>query len=115
MSSDSDAIDLDRIKISHGVHAIPQTQTSSADHPGVSAVMEKKQIPSNADIIEIVARREVEVNAKVIDDESVEARIERLGRERPKRFRTLWAEIGFVFSISMAQVITVSFYSLVAA
>jgi hypothetical protein len=41
-------------------------------------------------------------------DESVEARIERLGRQRPEVFGSLWAEIGFVFSISMSQVLSVS-------
>jgi hypothetical protein len=41
-------------------------------------------------------------------EESFEARIERLGRERPRQFKSLWAEIGFCFSISMSQVLTVS-------
>ena len=40
-------------------------------------------------------------------DESLEARLERLGRQRPEIFDTLWAEIGFVFSISMSQVLSV--------
>ncbi|KAI9646664.1 hypothetical protein NHQ30_004661 [Ciborinia camelliae] len=39
-------------------------------------------------------------------EESPEVRIERLGRQRPEVFRSLWAEIGFVFSISMSQVLT---------
>jgi len=41
------------------------------------------------------------------EEESLEARIERLGRERPPKFKSLWAEIGFVFSISMSQVLSV--------
>jgi MFS family permease len=40
-------------------------------------------------------------------DEPVEARIERLGRERPKIFRTIWSEMGFVFSVSMSQILAV--------
>jgi hypothetical protein len=40
-------------------------------------------------------------------EESFEARIERLGRQRPEVFGSLWAEIGFVFSISMSQVLSV--------
>jgi hypothetical protein len=40
-------------------------------------------------------------------EESTEARIERLGRQRPEVFGSIWAEIGFVFSISMSQVLTV--------
>lgn len=41
-------------------------------------------------------------------EESMEARIERLGRERPQQFKSLWAEVVFVFSISMSQVLSVS-------
>jgi hypothetical protein len=40
-------------------------------------------------------------------EESLEARLERLGRQRPEVFRSLWAEMGFVFSISMSQVLSV--------
>jgi hypothetical protein len=46
------------------------------------------------------------------EEETVSQRIERLGRERPKAFKTLWAEIGFVFTISMSQVLTVSSFFL---
>ena len=42
------------------------------------------------------------------EEESLEARIERLGRERPQQFKSLWAEVVFVFSISMSQVLSVS-------
>src|SRR6187402_1816308 len=41
-------------------------------------------------------------------EESTEARLERLGRQRPEVFGSIWAEIGFVFSISMSQVLSVS-------
>lgn len=41
-------------------------------------------------------------------EESVEARIQRLGRERPAVFKSRWSEIGFTFSICMCQVLTVS-------
>ena len=40
-------------------------------------------------------------------DESAEARLERLGRQRPEVFNSIWSEIGFVFSISMCQVLSV--------
>jgi MFS family permease len=40
-------------------------------------------------------------------EESAQARLERLGRQRPEVFGSLWAEIGFVFSISMSQVLSV--------
>ena len=41
-------------------------------------------------------------------EESLEARLERLGRQRPEVFSSVWAEIGFVFSISMSQVLSVN-------
>jgi hypothetical protein len=44
-------------------------------------------------------------------EESLEARLEQLGRQRPEVFGSLWAEIGFVFSISMSQVLSVSLSS----
>lgn len=40
------------------------------------------------------------------NEESAQARVERLSRERPQVFRSVWAEIAFVFSICMSQVIT---------
>lgn len=68
--------------------------------------------PSNtADAIEFVAPQIAEDDPKMNGDETHEARIERLGRQRPEKFRTLWAEIGFVFSIVMSQVMTVSIHS----
>jgi MFS family permease len=44
-------------------------------------------------------------------EESLEARIERLGRERPSTFKTIWSEIAFVFSITMSQLLTEYFVS----
>ncbi|KAF2842122.1 MFS general substrate transporter [Patellaria atrata CBS 101060] len=49
--------------------------------------------------------------AEMEQEESHEARIERLGRERPAIFKTRWAEIGFVYSIVMSQVLTEYFVS----
>ena len=40
-------------------------------------------------------------------EESIEARLERLGRQRNMVFGSIWSEVGFVFSISMSQVLTV--------
>ncbi|KAF5680227.1 major facilitator family transporter [Fusarium denticulatum] len=44
-------------------------------------------------------------------DESLQARIERLGRERPPILTTRWSEIIFIFSISMSQFLTEYFVS----
>lgn len=41
-------------------------------------------------------------------EESMEARLERLGRQRPETFHSAWSEIGFVFSVCMCQVLSVS-------
>lgn len=41
------------------------------------------------------------------DEESPMARIERLGRARPEKFKSTWEEVGFCFSIVMSQVLTV--------
>jgi hypothetical protein len=41
------------------------------------------------------------------EEESTLARIERLGRARPEKFKSIWEEIGFCFSIVMSQVLTV--------
>ncbi|KAM0719034.1 hypothetical protein Q7P37_004939 [Cladosporium fusiforme] len=46
-----------------------------------------------------------------LDEEPLQARIERLGRERPAVFTSVWREAGFVFSISMSQLMTDFFVS----
>jgi hypothetical protein len=40
-------------------------------------------------------------------EESAKARVERLGRQRPEKFKSLWAEVGFIFALSMSQVLSV--------
>lgn len=45
------------------------------------------------------------------NEESVQARVERLGRERPPVFQSVWAEVAFVFSICFSQIITEYFVS----
>jgi len=44
-------------------------------------------------------------------EESEAARLERLGRQRPEKLASIWKEFGFVFSITMAQVLTEYFVS----
>ncbi len=44
-------------------------------------------------------------------EDSLQLRIDRLGRERPPTFTTLWSEISFVFSITMSQFLTEYFVS----
>ncbi len=45
------------------------------------------------------------------NEESAQARIERLSRERPQVFPSVWAEISFIFSIVMSMIITEFFVS----
>nr|POE62419.1 drug resistance protein [Quercus suber] len=42
---------------------------------------------------------------------ALQSELERLGRERPSAFKSLWSEIGFVFSIVMSQFLTEYFVS----
>jgi hypothetical protein len=104
----SDAIQLDKVEvipISPLFSSMPGPTIDQAD----ALVMSSEKSANNADAIEPVALQETCSVPKVFDEESHEARIERLGRQRPEQFKTLWAEIGFVFSIVMSQVMTVSF------
>lgn len=49
------------------------------------------------------------------DGESFEIRLERLGRQRPERFKSIWAEMGFVYAIVMSQVLTVGDLEILAS
>lgn len=46
-----------------------------------------------------------------LEGESEEQRIERLGRQRPEKLDSLWKEIGFVFSITVSQLLNEYFVS----
>ncbi|KAJ9609883.1 hypothetical protein H2200_006212 [Cladophialophora chaetospira] len=46
-----------------------------------------------------------------VEEESMDEKIQRLGRERPPAFKSRLAEFGFVFSIIMSQIITEFFVS----
>jgi predicted MFS family arabinose efflux permease len=48
---------------------------------------------------------------KEVVDESLDERVERLGRERSPGLKSLWHEIGLVFSIAMSQFMTEFFVS----
>jgi hypothetical protein len=40
-------------------------------------------------------------------EESLNANVKKLGRERPRVFQSSWHEIGFIFSVSMSQILSV--------
>jgi MFS family permease len=46
-----------------------------------------------------------------VEGETEEARIERLGRQRPEQFKSLWQETGFVFAVVMSQLLNEYFVS----
>ncbi|KAF9640310.1 Major facilitator superfamily [Lasiodiplodia theobromae] len=46
-----------------------------------------------------------------LEGESEEARLERLGRQRPDKLPSIWSEIGFVYSVTMSQGLTEYFVS----
>lgn len=61
---------------------------------------ESQVVPGDDD--KDVQREEMEI------EEPLEARIERLGRQRPAVFHSIWKEIAFVFSINMSMLLSVS-------
>lgn len=71
---------------------------------------------SACDELELETRRNVDApdgrmdrpSNEAQEEEALERRIERLGRERPKQFKSLWAEVAFIFSIAMSQVLSES-------
>ncbi|CCU79800.1 putative MFS multidrug transporter [Blumeria hordei DH14] len=46
------------------------------------------------------------MNQELIVEETIASQLKRLGNQRPEVFRSKWAEIGFVFSISMSQILS---------
>jgi MFS family permease len=53
----------------------------------------------------------MEHDPAMMEGESEKARIERLGRQRPEKFGSAWQEIGFIFSVTMSQLLTEYFVS----
>ena len=86
---------------SHSLQAAPLEKSPPQDN-GVPPIMfpEVQDAPTRHDSV-----------PEPSDEESLDARIERLGRERPPAFKTMWGEIAFVFSIIMSQILTEFFVS----
>lgn len=75
------------------------------------AVASQEEITASSTLGPREKERQQRGNLSPAVEESSEARLERLGRQRPDAFDSIWAEIGFVFSISMSQVLSVSQHS----
>ncbi|TVY50278.1 Drug resistance protein [Lachnellula cervina] len=75
------------------------------------AVASQEEITASSTLGPREKERQQRGNLSPAVEESSEARLERLGRQRPDAFDSIWAEIGFVFSISMSQVLSEYFVS----
>lgn len=58
-----------------------------------------------------VMDRNEDIDPATVEGESEKARIERLGRSRPEKLGSAWKEFGFIFSVTMAQLLTEYFVS----
>ncbi|KAK5327595.1 hypothetical protein LTR93_002980 [Exophiala xenobiotica] len=86
------------------------------DHPTASAgnpqdVAIQSLDPSSNETSSMEPSHSEKVHIEPDVEESMEARIERLGRERPPIFKSLWTELGFIFSVLMSQILTEYFVS----
>lgn len=66
------------------------------------------QTTSTCVLGKVIEKKKSEPPQNTREVELDRARIERLGRERPSKFKTLWAEIAFILSILASQVMAVS-------
>jgi hypothetical protein len=87
------SIVLDHVNEAAALSAAYQREAASPTPPATPGPLEKENSPHGG--------------ASPAIEESLESRLERLGRQRPEVFGSAWAEIGFVFSISMSQVLSV--------
>lgn len=87
--------------------AIARERTASHDQPRPQDV--EVQCAGESGILDTPQSEKIPVAP--FDEESMEARIERMGRERPPNFKTIWSELAFVFSIIMSQILTEYFVS----
>jgi hypothetical protein len=90
-------------------HSSSLSSTESIDAQLPDAIRDDARIHENLEHVSGVALENEASGSEPVVEESLEARIDRLGRQRPEVFGSVWAEVGFVFSICMAQVLTVSF------
>ena len=109
----SDIVHFDRLGVSLSSQMAPPMQYSNMSQSDVSITLPADHPIDYTTAIAVVALQDTGGDPRMNDEETHEARIERLGRQRPEKFKTLWAEIGFVFSIVMSQVMTVSLFSIV--
>lgn len=106
MTSEGEAISADK-EVGSELSTQPNHFSQDAPSPGKSDskskilgyAMQTQSLPTN---------KSSNAENMTMVEETTQARVERLGRERPDVFSSLWKEIGFIFSISMSQVLSVS-------
>jgi MFS family permease len=98
--------------ISHGSLSFgPCIQAHRSRSVHTATTLEKCVEPPATSSQHIPEPRNDPVKAEEGHEESTQARIERLGRERPHVFQSIWAEMAFVFSINISQILTEFFVS----
>ncbi len=98
--------------VSHGTHSFGpclQAHRSRSVHT-VTTLAKYEEPPPTSSRQDSEPHKDL-VEAEVRHEESTQARIERLSRERPDVFPSIWAEIAFVFSTCMGQIMTEYFVS----
>ncbi|EKG19418.1 Major facilitator superfamily [Macrophomina phaseolina MS6] len=80
--------------------------TAASVQPDAGGPAETHQSPSHTPNVHNEA-----LSPPDLEGESEKARLERLGRQRPEKFSSIWAEIGFVYSVAMSQALTEYFVS----
>nr|POE74776.1 putative mfs-type transporter [Quercus suber] len=73
--------------------------------------MQQTHVTENGDVSQPEDHRPASTSDGLDLEESESTRLERLGRQRPGQFTSLWQEAGFVFSITMSQLLTEYFVS----
>lgn len=88
----------------------PTSEPGGIESPQPTMKRESEKIATEKDGNDINASRNATPtsNRASHEEESLEVRLERLGRERPACFKSTWQEAGFVFSIAMSQVLAVT-------
>ncbi|KAI9743438.1 MAG: hypothetical protein M1835_002901, partial [Candelina submexicana] len=88
-----------------------KSKSQPVDESGSSTISEQ-HLKVNPDTIRgAPVPTAVDKQQDVAESETADARIERLGRERPEVFKSTWAELGFCFSICMSQILDEYFVS----
>ena len=92
------------------ISSAPRDGTRKVGRTGNESVNNPQDCP--ATLVNRTSTESCKESCEVLGDEeasdSEEARLERLGRQRPAKFKSVWAEIAFCYSILASQIMAVS-------